>query len=123
MLIAGPLLLFSTFNPISTPDPVINAQIQFNILLEPKASSARNTINVFTNNYLTTIRQISDTQYDQMKFAFDPKTKSFDKQLIQFIKMNNFPDNSWGVSQPNKAYLREEFQASFDNRSDTNIYF
>lgn len=27
LLIAGPLLLFSTFNPISKPDPVINAQI------------------------------------------------------------------------------------------------
>lgn len=27
MLIAGPLLLFSTFNPISQIDPVINAQI------------------------------------------------------------------------------------------------
>lgn len=35
MLIAGPLLLFSTFNPISTPDPVINVNIQFNILIEP----------------------------------------------------------------------------------------
>lgn len=58
-----------------------------------------------------------------MKFAFDPRTKSFDKNLIQFIKMNNFPDTSWGVSQPNKAYMREEFQAAVDNRSDTNIYF
>jgi hypothetical protein len=44
-----------------------------------------------------------------MRFAFDPRTKSFDKELIQFIKMNNFPDTSWGVSQPNKAYMREEF--------------
>jgi len=32
--------------------------------LEPKESSARNTINVFTNNYVTTIKQISDAQYD-----------------------------------------------------------
>lgn len=109
LLIAGPLLLFSTFNPISTPDPVINAQISFNILLEPKESSVSNTINVFTNNYVTMIKQVTDTQYDTMQFASDPKTKSFDRELIQYVKMNNFPDTSWGVSQPNKAYLREEF--------------
>ena len=86
-----------------------NARISFNILLEPKESSVSNTINVFTNNYVTMIKQVSDTQYDTMQFANDPKTKSFDRELIQYIKMNNFPDPSWGVSQPNKAYLREEF--------------
>lgn len=82
LLIAGPLLLFSTFNPISTPNPVNNARISFNILLEPKESSVSNTINVFTNNYVTMIKQVSDTQYDTMQFANDPKTNSFDRELI-----------------------------------------
>ena len=82
MLIAGPLLLFSTFNPISQIDPVINAQIQFNILIKPQGSQAKNTINLFTNNYVTTIKTVNDQQYEIMKFAYDPKTKSFDRELI-----------------------------------------
>jgi hypothetical protein len=106
LLIAGPLLLFSTFNPISQIDPVINAQLQFNILIIPQGSQAKNTINLFTNNYVTTIKTVNDLQYDIMKFAYDPKTKSFDRELIQFVKMNNFPDASWSVSQPNKEFLK-----------------
>ena len=30
ILIAGPLLLFSTFNPIAEPNPITNAMISFN---------------------------------------------------------------------------------------------
>ncbi len=75
-------------------------------MIEPYGSQAKNTINLFTNNYVTTIRTLNDDQYNIMKFAFDPKTKSFDRELIQFIKMNNFPDASWSVSTPNKIYLR-----------------
>ena len=44
-----------------------------------------------------------------MRFSDDPRTKSFDRELIQFIKMNNFPDTSWSVSQPNRDYLKSEF--------------
>ena len=59
MLIAGPLLLFSNFNPISTANPVTNAALKFNILIEPKGSLAKNTINLFTNNYVTQLTQIT----------------------------------------------------------------
>lgn len=33
LLIAGPLLLFSSFNPISEKNPVINGQVKLNILI------------------------------------------------------------------------------------------
>jgi len=59
MLIAGPLLLFSNFNPISKPNPVTKALIKFNIIIEPEGSVAKNTINLFTNNYLTQLSPIT----------------------------------------------------------------
>jgi hypothetical protein len=59
MLIAGPLLLFSNFNPISMPNPVTKALIKFNIIIEPEGSVAKNTINLFTNNYLTQLSPIT----------------------------------------------------------------
>lgn len=78
---------------------------------------------MFTNNYVSAIKTITDYQYGVMGFANDPKTKSFDKDLIQFVKMNNFPDTSWGVSKPNKDYLKQEFQRAVNNRSTSNLYF
>jgi hypothetical protein len=33
-LIAGPLLLFSTFNPISEANPVLNSGMEFNIVIQ-----------------------------------------------------------------------------------------
>lgn len=60
MLIAGPLLLFSNFNPISTANPVTNALMRFNIIVEPEGSLAKNTINLFANNYVTQLTDITD---------------------------------------------------------------
>jgi hypothetical protein len=58
-----------------------------------------------------------------MQFSEDARTKSFDKRLIQFIKMNNFPDTSWSVSQPNREYLRQEFNRALLNQSSSNLFF
>jgi hypothetical protein len=52
-----------------------------------------------------------------MNFASDVKTKSFDIELIQFVKMNNFADTSWGVSVPNRNSLKKEFEAVVNKTS------
>jgi hypothetical protein len=59
LLIAGPLLLFSSFNPISEANPVKNASFNVNIQIQKAGSSAKNTINLFSNNYLTELAPIS----------------------------------------------------------------
>mmetsp|Transcript_4982 Transcript_4982/g.3610 ORF Transcript_4982/g.3610 Transcript_4982/m.3610 type:complete len:208 (+) Transcript_4982:725-1348(+) len=68
LLIAGPLLLFSTFNPISENNPVRNSVLKFNILIQEQNSSALNSINLYTNNYVQKIEQITDDMYDAMNF-------------------------------------------------------
>jgi hypothetical protein len=102
MLIAGPLLLFSNFNPISTPNPVQNAMIKFNVVVEPGGSLAKNTINLFTNNYVTQLTQITSDQFTSMRFSEEARTKSYDISLVQYVKMNNFADANWAASLPNR---------------------
>lgn len=63
LLIAGPLLLFSSFNPISEKNPVINASVRMNILVQQENSIAVNTVNLFTNNYVTELMEVSKQQY------------------------------------------------------------
>jgi len=40
VLIAGPMLLFSTLNPVATPNPVIGGELKFSIIIEDKGSSS-----------------------------------------------------------------------------------
>ena len=107
ILIAGPLLLFSTLNPISDKNPVNNCEISLNILINQENSAATNTINLYTNNYVTELRDIGDGDFKAMGFDGNIKTKSFDSDLVQFIKMNSFSDTNWGVSKPSRDILRE----------------
>jgi len=83
LLIAGPLLLFSTFNPIADKNNVTNASMQFNIKLKVGDSDAENTINLFSNNYLTELRQIPTDVYNRLNLGSSLVTKGFDQSLIQ----------------------------------------
>lgn len=65
-LIAGPLLLFSTFNPISEPNPVLNSMVDLNILIKQVGSDAINKFNLFSNNYVTELSYLSEDQYQAM---------------------------------------------------------
>lgn len=84
--------------------------IKFNILVEPEGSLAKNTINLFTNNYVTQLTPISSDQFSQMKFTDEARTKSYDMSLVQYVKMNNFADSNWAASLPNRLQLKKEFE-------------
>lgn len=73
-------------------------------------SDAENKINLFTNNYVSTLGLIKDPDYKAVEFHKRIETKSFDPGLIQYVKMNNFSDTNWAVSNPNRQLLREQFQ-------------
>lgn len=60
VLIAGPLILFSTFNPISENNPVVNAKIDLNILIQEAGSKAVNSMNIYSNNYVQELSDITE---------------------------------------------------------------
>ena len=70
---------------------------------------ATNTINLYTNNYVAELRELNENEYELLQFGMFPRTKGFDKTLIQLVKMNNFSDSNWGVSLPNRDILKTEF--------------
>lgn len=76
--------------------------IKFNILVEPEGSVAKNTINLFTNNYVTQLTSITSDQFTSMRFTDEARTKSYDMSLVQYVKMNNFADANWAASLPNR---------------------
>ena len=50
IIIAGPLLLFSTVNPIATPNPVLGGSMRFGLKVTPKdLSIAPTTFNLIIN--------------------------------------------------------------------------
>ena len=62
-LIAGPLLLFSTFNPISEENPVLNSGMEFNIVIQQMGSGSENTINLYQNMYVSELKVIPSEMY------------------------------------------------------------
>lgn len=61
LLIAGPLLLFSTLNPIAVSNPVQNALIQFNFEIQKSSSSAINTIPIYSNSFVSELEPMNPT--------------------------------------------------------------
>ena len=49
------------------------------------------------------------------------KTKSFDIDLVQFVKMNNYADTNWAISLPNRISLKEEFEGVVNKTSNTSL--
>lgn len=40
-----------------------------------------------------------------MSFDNEARTKSYDRSLVQYVKMNNFADANWAASLPNRLQL------------------
>lgn len=93
--------------------------MQFNVILEPEGSFANNTINLFTNNYVTQLTSITPDQFNGMLFNESARTKSYDMSLVQYIKMNSYSDTNWAVSLPNRQQLKREFE---NPNGTTHIY-
>jgi len=56
--------------------------MQFNVILEPEGSFAKNTINLFTNNYVTQLTSITPDQFNGILFNESALTKSYDMSLV-----------------------------------------
>ena len=61
---------------------MINAGVKLNILIKKENSLAINTINLFTNSYVTELTPVDKQVYDDMHFESEPKLKSYDLDQI-----------------------------------------
>jgi hypothetical protein len=56
-----------------------------------------------------------------MQFANDARTKSYDQNLVQYIKMNNYADANWAASLPNRLQLKKEFEKNSTSGASLSI--
>lgn len=77
-LIAGPMILFSSINPISTPNPVARGYLNFYIRLDNTDLNTTMLVNLFSTTQLTQNKTLTATQYNSMDFdAFDSQSNLF----------------------------------------------
>ena len=101
LLIAGPLLLFSTFNPIADLNPVLSSDLTFNIRISQQDSMANNTFQLFHNAHVLELRGITEKEYNDNKFGNSPYlyyTQGYKIDQVQLVKMSSNSDNEWIAS-------------------------
>ena len=116
-LIAGPMLLFSTLNPISTPNPVMKGELQFYILIED-SSKTDVDIPIFFTQELIQNRTLTQTAYDAMDFSnLNYDTNQYASSQSQTVQFSPVSDSVWTVSPPKREFLTE---ALINARNGTN---
>lgn len=106
ILLAGPLLIFSSLNPVANNNNVEGATITLNMVV--KQSGVENTYQLFKNDHVQYIDIISNEYYNQLKFGEEPNMRNFDKSTIQVIALSRFADQNWDITVPNQQMLFDQ---------------
>lgn len=69
-LIAGPMLLFSSINPVGQPNPVSKAQLQFYITIDNTYQGTKMNVPLFETIQLTKNMTLTESQYDSLQFGY-----------------------------------------------------
>ena len=67
-LIAGPMLLFSTINPASVPNPVQNGRLSFDLQVHNLETGTGYSIPLFETGQVTQITTLTSDQYNALNF-------------------------------------------------------
>jgi hypothetical protein len=105
-IIAGPLLLFSSLNPIAEDNYVIGTKLELSI--EVNVTTDTDIINkytVFNNDQVSIIRPIQDQLYNKLNLGTDIRTKNLKRYLMQEIMMSPTSDTIWNIAPPSQAAL------------------
>jgi len=68
LCIAGPLLLFSSYNPIAVSNPVSNSDLSINMRIEDE-TGITSTIRIFSTAQQSELAPLTQEQYDIMNFS------------------------------------------------------
>ncbi|KAL4461027.1 hypothetical protein ABPG74_016499 [Tetrahymena malaccensis] len=132
LLIFGPMLLFSTLNPISDYNGITSGEIEVGIQFIQKGQINYYPIfqNSHTNNLQTVQRDCtqntqssSDSQtsqnqecyWDEYKFRDVNIIYTSDSQQFQKFDFYSYSENSWDLSQPSKKDIENKFQDILNN--------
>jgi hypothetical protein len=100
IILIGPLLLFSSLNPTNTYNPVLDASIELSFMF--KINKVTHTLNLFQNNYVDSIVDISESQdyWNTYGYYNSSTTRNFPQSQVQVLSMSNTSDTIWDIARP-----------------------
>jgi hypothetical protein len=102
-VIAGPLLLFSSFNPLADDNLVTGASIQ--VLLKANLTDTEggptSQFELFRTTRYSDISLISDANYDRISST--RVVRNLQRDLFQQVELSSVSDNTWAISPPSQA--------------------
>ena len=105
-LIAGPMLLFSTINPISNSNLVSQSGMQFSIKIDDMALNTTALVPLFYSSSLVRNKTLTSQQFDAMDFnAAGSSSSQFENTQCQAIQYSKMADTVWRVSPPKRLFL------------------
>lgn len=106
----GPMFLFSSFNLFGEINPVSSASISLKVSLQDP-DGVLSTYKLFDTNTIQKKQDdISDWEYKSMEFDQNYESRNFDKSQIQYLIMNNFPQENWYIAEKSKDNLIENLE-------------
>jgi len=108
LLIVGPMIVFSSLNPIAQDNKITGASISFGIY----ANQRINTFELFSTSQIVSLEDINSTRFvnESLNRVDDIKTASLGS--IQIVEMQKYPDNEWRPTNQAKAALLRYLNSS-----------
>ena len=124
-LVAGPLAIFSSLNPVAEANKVTGSTLKGNIEVgESAGDGVVNQYTIYENQYVTQLKDINDYVYkDKMELNTNLNTRNYDRDLYQVVEMNANSDSVWDSSPPNQQNLYDilDFTLRYINTTTLNI--
>lgn len=116
LCIFGPMLLFSTLNPIAENNLVSHISIKLGLL-----SNSNKYFKLYSAENIMDVAFVNNSQYDEAGFNRIPFFKSFDRNELQIINIQMFSDDLWAISDPNLNLLKQTLQDSISQQKIDSI--
>lgn len=109
VVLAGPLLLFSSLNPIAEDNLVkgtsLNLAIEVNVT---SGSDIINRYNLFSNEHVKVLRSIENELYTDLNMGTNILTKNIRRSQMQEIAMSSTSDAVWDIAPPSQRLLFQQ---------------
>jgi hypothetical protein len=109
IVIAGPLLLFSSLNPIAEENMVkgtsLNLAIEVNVT---RYSDIINRYSLFSNDHVKVLRNIENELYNELNMGVNTITKNIKRGQMQEISMSTTSDTVWDIAPPSQSLLFDQ---------------
>ena len=109
IVIAGPMLLFSTLNPIAEDNFVVGTTLDLSIEVNvTRETDITNKYNLFHNDHVVILRGIQNEIYNQLNLSSNIETKNIRRTQMQEIMMSATSDTTWDIAPPSQDALFAE---------------